>query len=426
MTVPNEYKVEIKTKPLHALVRVPGSKSIANRALICASLSRGTSVISGLPEGDDTSAMLESLRVFGSQIVLNDSTARVESPVDLESKEPIVIHARLAGTTARFLTALGCLRAGEVTVDGEEQLRSRPMADLHVALADIGASVTWDKQRNHLPVTVKKGDTTSTGVQIAANTSSQFVTALMLIAPMLQDGLQIALQGDIISQPYIAMTASVMKSFGAVVNVVDGRNIWVRGGGYVGCEYEIEPDASSASYAFAAAAVVGGSVTVSAAKEDMLQGDIRFVEILEQMGCDVSNGINGITVTRSAKSDLKGIDCEMSHISDLVPTLAIVAMFASTPSRIRNVGFIRNKESDRIGDLACEMRKLGANVVEHSDGLEIFPSILHGGRCDTHHDHRLAMAFGVAGLRIDGVVVVAPAVVRKSWPDFWEMLENLQ
>jgi 3-phosphoshikimate 1-carboxyvinyltransferase len=247
----------------------------------------------------------------------------------------------------------------------------------------------------------------------------------MLIAPNLINGLTIELTGDIISLPYIAMSASVMRSFGAHVRIEDNRNIVIAGGGYVGCQFAVEPDASSASYPFAAAAVVGGRVCVIGMRSNMLQGDSRFIDVLRQMGCEVSEEQVGITISRDADKPLQGVDIDMSEISDLVPTLAIVAMFAKTPTRIRNVGFIRNKESDRIGDLASEMRRLGAKVVEHEDGLEISPQALHGGSCDTHHDHRLAMAFGIAGLKLPGVIIDQANVVSKSWPQFWEMLKAL-
>jgi 3-phosphoshikimate 1-carboxyvinyltransferase len=247
----------------------------------------------------------------------------------------------------------------------------------------------------------------------------------MLIAPMLDSGLTIELVGDVISLPYITMSASVMRSFGANVRIVNDRNIVIDGGGYVGCEYVVEPDASSASYPFAAAAIVGGRVRVNRMATTMMQGDSRFVDVLRQMGCEVAEDQGGVTIVRDPNSALRGIDVDMSEISDLVPTLAMVAMFAQTATRIRGVGFIRNKESDRIGDLATEMRRLGASVVEHEDGLEIAPQPLHSGRCDTHHDHRLAMAFGIAGLKLPGVIINDPHVVSKSWPQFWGMLEAL-
>jgi len=421
----SEYAVATKSGALDAVATVPGSKSIAHRALVCAALARGDSTLKGLPDGDDTQAMLQGLMMLGATFSLDGADAHIQGSIDLNRTDAITVDANLAGTTARFLTAVGALRRSPITVTGNASLRSRPMKDLHLALEQLGAIVSWQNEKYCLPVTVQRGESYSHSVQVAADTSSQFVTSLMLIAPMFEHGLTIELTGDVISLPYIAMSASVMKSFGANVRISDNRIIVIGGGGYVGCQFAVEPDASSASYPLAAAAVLGGRVRVEGMRTDMLQGDGRFVDVLRRMGCDISEDNTGITVGRDANKSLQGVDIDMSEISDLVPTLAIVAMFAKTPTRIRNVGFIRNKESDRIGDLAREMRGLGANVVEYEDGLEISPQGLHGGTCDTHHDHRIAMAFGVAGLKLPGVIIDQPSVVSKSWPQFWEMLEAL-
>ena len=425
MTQQSEYAVAVKSGTLDAVATVPGSKSIAHRALICAALARGVSTISGLSDGDDTQAMLQGLMMLGTSISLNGADARVEGSIDLDCMDSITVDANLAGTTARFLTAVGALRRGPMTVTGNESLRNRPMKDLHLALEQLGASVAWQSEQYCLPVTVQRGESQTHSVQVAADTSSQFVTSLMLVAPMLEHGLTIELTGNVISLPYNAMSASVMRSFGASVRFADNRIIEIEGGGYVGCQFAVEPDASSASYPFAAAAVVGGCVRVEGMRSNMMQGDGRFVDVLRQMGCEILVDQTGVTISRDANNPLQGVDIDMSEISDLVPTLAIVAMFAESPTRIRGVGFIRNKESDRIGDLAHEMRSLGANVVEHEDGLQISPQALHGGSCDTHHDHRLAMAFGVAGLKLPGVIIGEPHVVSKSWPQFWAMLEAL-
>ena len=425
MTQQSQYAVVVKSGMLDAIVNVPGSKSIANRALICAALARGASTVKGMPDGDDTQAMLQSLHVLGATISLEKSGARIETAVDVDRSDPVSVDANLAGTTARFLTAIGALRRGQLTVTGNRSLRSRPMKDLHVALGELGAKLSWKEDKYCLPVTVCRGESYADSIQIASETSSQFVTALMLIAPMLENGLKIELVGNVISLPYITMSASVMRAFGANVRVVDERNIVIDGGGYVGCEFTVEPDASSASYPFAAAAVIGGRVRVNGMRSNMMQGDSRFVDVLRKIGCGVKEDQSGITISRDVGTPLLGIDIDMSEISDLVPTLAAIAIFATTATRIRGVGFIRNKESDRIGDLANELRKLGANVIEHPDGLEITPQSLHAGRCDTHHDHRLAMAFGVAGLKQPGVIIDQPQVVSKSWPDFWQMIEAL-
>ena len=425
MTQQSDYAVVVKSGTLDAVATVPGSKSIAHRALICAALARGESTISGLSDGDDTQAMLQGLMMLGTSISLNGSDARVDGAIDLDCLDAITVDANLAGTTARFLTAIGALRRGPMTVTGNDSLRSRPMKDLHLSLEQLGAGVAWQNEQYCLPVTVQRAESYSRSVQVAGDTSSQFVTSLMLIAPMLEHGLIIELTGNVISLPYIAMSASVMRSFGATVRIADNRIIEIDGGGYVGCKFVVEPDASAASYPFAAAAVVGGRVRVEGMRSNMLQGDSRFIDVLRQLGCETLVDQTGTTISRDVNTPLQGVDIDMSEISDLVPTLAIVAMFAESPTRIRGVGFIRNKESDRIGDLAHEMRSLGANVVEHGDGLEILPQALHSGRCDTHHDHRLAMAFGVAGLKLPGVIIGEPHVVSKSWPQFWAMLEAL-
>ena len=425
MTQQSEYAVAVKSGTLDAVATVPGSKSIAHRALICAALARGESTISGLSDGDDTQAMLQGLMMLGTSISLNGADARVECSIDLDCMDAITVDANLAGTTARFLTAVGALRRGPMTVTGNESLRNRPMKDLHLALEQLGASVAWQSEQYCLPVTVQRSESYSHAVHVAGDTSSQFVTSLMLVAPMLEHGLTIELTGNVISLPYIAMSASVMRSFGATVRIADNSIIEIDGGGYVGCDFVVEPDASAASYPFAAAAVVGGRVRVEGMRSNMLQGDSRFMDVLRQMGCEILVDQTGVTISRDTNNPLQGIDIDMSEISDLVPTLAIVAMFTGSPTRIRGVGFIRNKESDRIGDLAHEMRSLGANVVEHEDGLEISPQALHSGRCDTHHDHRLAMAFGVAGLKLPGVIIGESHVVSKSWPKFWAMLEAL-
>ena len=382
-------------------------------------------MISGLSDGDDTQAMLQGLMMLGTSISLNGADARVEGSIDLDCMDSITVDSNLAGTTARFLTAVGALRRGPMTVTGNESLRNRPMKDLHLALEQLGASVAWQSEQYCLPVTVQRAESYSHAVQVAGDTSSQFVTSLMLVAPMLEHGLTIELTGNVISLPYIEMSASVMRSFGATVRITDNRIIEIDGGGYVGCEFIVEPDASAASYPFAAAAVVGGRVRVEGMRSNMLQGDSRFIDVLRQMGCEILVDQTGVTISRDTNNPLQGVDIDMSEISDLVPTLAIVAMFAKSSTRIRGVGFIRNKESDRIGDLAHEMRSLGANVFEHEDGLEISPQALHSGRCDTHHDHRLAMAFGVAGLKLPGVIIGESHVVSKSWPQFWAMLEAL-
>ena len=426
MSVSPSYAVVPLGSTLNASVRVPGSKSVAARALVCAALAVGESTVSNLPSGDDTEAMLEGVALLGVTMERQGDSVRFTSSMPVDRTEPLVIDARLAGTTARFLTAVASLRRGEVVITGEEALRRRPMHDLHQALADIGFDVSPLNGSGMLPVSVKRGEQKSVRVIIPATTSSQFTTALMLIAPKLPQGLSIVSEGEAVSQSYLDMTVGVQRSFGVEPIERQQQVFRYESSDYVGTQYEVEPDASSASYPLAAAAIAGGRVVVSGLGRSSLQGDSKFAEVLEQMGCSVARSGDDVVLSRSPENPLIGVTVDMRDMSDLVPTLAVVAAFAQTSTTITGVGFIRKKESDRIGDLSAELRKLGVSVDEHPDGLTVHPSATHDGNVDTHHDHRLAMALALIGLVTPGVVINDPMVVTKSWPEYWNMLGALQ
>ena len=412
--------------PLSAVVHVPGSKSVANRALVCAALADGTSELDGVAPGDDTAAMLDCLGLMGIAV---RATGRLDS-VSVDgtaarlSSGPRTLPTRLAGTTSRFVTAVAALGAGPFTIDGLPPLRSRPMTPLHDALVSLGARVTPGERWGHLPVTVVGPlDASSGRVSIRGDVSSQYITALMMIGPCLPHGLRIELTTPLVSRSYLGITAAVMASFGVEGVEVSDEIVSVPAGSYRPAHYIVEPDASSASYPLAAAAVVGGTVHVPGLTSTSLQGDARFAHVLGDMGCDVAVNHRGTTVTR--EGPLRGIDIDMVDLSDLVPTLAVVAPFAHTPTTIRGVGFIRGKESDRLGDLCRELRAAGVRATETDDGLVIQPGHPHGARLGTHHDHRLAMSFALLGLAVDGIEVDDPGVVTKSWPDYWQMVEDL-
>ena len=426
MSVSPSYAVVPLASTLNTSVRVPGSKSVAARALVCAALAVGESTVSNLPSGDDTEAMLDGVALLGVKIERQGDSVRFASSMPVDRTEPLVIDARLAGTTARFLTAVASLRRGEVVITGEEALRRRPMHDLHQALADIGFDVSPLNGSGMLPVSVKRGEQKSVRVIIPATTSSQFTTALMLIAPKLPQGLSIVTEGEAVSQSYLDMTVGVQRSFGVEPIERQQQVFRYESSDYVGTQYEVEPDASSASYPLAAAAIAGGRVVVSGLGRSSLQGDSKFAEVLEQMGCSVARSGDDVVLSRSPENPLIGVTVDMRDMSDLVPTLAVVAAFAQTSTTITGVGFIRKKESDRIGDLSAELRKLGVSVDEHPDGLTVHPSKMNAGNVDTHHDHRLAMALALIGLVTPGVVINDPMVVTKSWPEYWNMLGALQ
>ena len=405
------------------LVSVPGSKSIANRALICAALARSESVIPNCAPGDDTEAMIDALQILGVGIERNADKVRVSGTLNLEATHELQLNAKLAGTTSRFLTALCSLRAGTTTIDGDATLRMRPMLDLHNALGDLGARVSPVNNDGYLPVRVCRGDQWQAKVAVSATMSSQFTSGLMMIAPQLPSGLEIVLSQEVVSRGYIEMTVGVMRAFGVNTDF-SGNQIWVSPGEYQGTNFTVEPDASSASYPLGAVAISGGSVTIEGLSRNSLQGDVEFVDLLARMGCDVSESHEGLKLSRQKERPLRGIEVDMSQISDCVPTLAVVAMFAETPTQISGVGFIRTKESDRIGDLISELRKLGANISETHDGMVIAPTSLRGANLETHHDHRLAMAFALIQREVDGVVINNPEVVSKSWPNYFDTLRS--
>lgn len=419
------YRVAPLGAPLDAVVSVPGSKSVANRALVCAALAEGHSVFHDVPDGDDTEAMLDCLRVLGLDVDRSGTTVAIDGGRRRFRRGPAVLPTRLAGTTSRFVTALAALGPGPYTIDGDVPLRRRPMAPLHAALADMGVNVDAREQPGHLPVTVQGPiDVTLDEVQIRGDISSQYLTALMLIAPYFPNGLRFVLTTPLVSRPYVRITAAVMAEFGVPGVEMGDRIITVPAGAYVAREYTIEPDASSAGYPLAAAAICGGSVRVPGLTNASLQGDAAFCHVLARMGCDVRQDADGTTVVRHGP--LRGIEVDMVDLSDLVPTLAAVGAFASGATDIHGVGFIRNKESDRLTDLCSELRRAGIDATDNRDGLIVRQSRPHTATLATHHDHRLAMSFALVGLGASGIVVEDPDVVRKSWPGFWDMIEGLR
>ncbi|MGI9051831.1 MAG: 3-phosphoshikimate 1-carboxyvinyltransferase, partial [Ilumatobacteraceae bacterium] len=409
---------------------VPGSKSIANRALVCAALADGESQLRGVPDGDDTASMIECLGALGvgvSVSVGDDApVAVVAGGGGRLTGEAVQLHAGLAGTTSRFVTAVAALASGSIVVDGDPPLRARPMGPLHDALAGLGATITPGERAGHLPVTVRGPLSTGGRVELPGDVSSQYLTALMLIAPMLDGGLHLELTTPLVSRPYVDLTASVMAAFGMTDVAVDDRSVVVAQGRYRATAFTVEPDASSASYPLAMAAVGGGRVEVRGLLPSSPQGDVRFADLLGRMGCTVIDGVNGLGIERLRWHQLNGIDADLTDVSDLVPTLAAVAATASSPTTITGVDFIRAKESDRLTDLAGELIKTGARISVEAAGLRIDPTDqLHGAVLATHHDHRLAMAFGVLATAVAGIEVLDPGVVAKSWPAYWQVRDEM-
>lgn len=416
--------VEPAESPLDAVVVVPGSKSIANRAIVCAVLAEGPSTIENVPDGDDTRLLIGGCTALGASIRHEGTTVVVDSGIDRSASVDATIDAGLGGTTSRFLTAVAAVRTGRTTVTGGAGLKRRAMDGLHDALADIGAAVEWAGDRGRLPVTVSGGPVAGGRVAVSAASSSQFASALVLAGPAMRDGLQMEVPGPRVSNGYLAMSVEVARSFGASIHV-SADAIVIGPGGYRGRRYVVEPDASSASFVLAAAALIGGRVVVRGAAAARLQPEGGFSAVLERMGCTIGEQGGDLVVSRAPGDPFVGVDADLSEMSDAVPILAAIATRATGPTTIRGVGFIRGKESNRIDDLATELRRAGARVDVTEDGMRVVPGAPAVVEIDPRDDHRIAMAFAVLGLAGGPVTVRDPDVVAKSWPAFWGVLADL-
>ncbi|NDC54093.1 MAG: 3-phosphoshikimate 1-carboxyvinyltransferase, partial [Planctomycetia bacterium] len=335
------------------------------------------------------------------------------------------IDCAASGTTMRFLSAVCALGRGTYRLDGTARMRQRPIDDLLSALRALGVEAAAESPGGCPPVTIRSRGIPGGRATVHGGTSSQFASGLALVAPCTSGGLEIVFAGQLVSLPYLEMTRRVMAAFGASCTAVDDRTWRIASGGYTACDYAVEPDASAASYFFAAAAITGGEVTVEGLSRRSMQGDVAFCDALEHMGCSVDwneSGPGAITVRGRAA---RGIDVDMNAISDTVPTLAVVALFADEPTTIRNVAHIRDKETDRIGDLARELRRLGAAVTETPDGLRIDPRPLRPAEVRTYDDHRMAMSLALAGLTAPGLRVLDPGCVGKTFPAYWRRLAAL-
>ena len=413
------------TGPLRASIRPPGSKSITNRALVCAALAEGASILTGALDSEDTRVMIEALRQLGIAVEHDPAVATVRIvgcggrlPVDAAN-----LYVANSGTTVRFLTAMLTLGHGTYRLDGTPRMRERPIFDLLDALRQLGGDASCETENGCPPVVICGRGLCGGQATIVGNTSSQFLSGLLMAVPYAEANVDLIVQGGLVSKPYVDMTLAVMKSFGVSAGTGEpGRLKITTPQHYRAQHYEIEPDASAASYFFGAAAITQGEVTVEGLSRSSLQGDVHFCDCLERMGCEVRYGPDSITVVGRP---MHGIDVDMNAISDTVQTLGAAALFAEGPTTIRNVAHIRHKETDRISALATELRKLGAKIDERTDGLTITPSTLHAAEIDTYDDHRMAMSLALVGLAVPGVVIRDPGCTAKTYPKFFRDLEGL-
>ena len=429
-------RIEIETRgPLDGRVRVPGSKSITNRALLLAALADGESRLVGGLESDDTVVMRAALLALGIEIQsdrmadgalawrIRGRGGRFDAPV-------YPLDCGNSGTTVRFLTAALTLAPDAVVVDGNARMRERPIADLVSALRGLGGELRIDGEADCPPVRVAGGGLRGGSARIDGSRSSQYVSAILQAAPYADQDVELVFRdGVIVSRPYIDLTLEVMREFGAAVEwrgIAPDERLHVKAGQtYQPREYAIEPDASSAAYPFCAAAIAGGQVTVSGIPEGSLQADFKILGLLERMGCRVARDGDRVTVRGSANPLRSLGEIDMNDFPDAVLAYAVVALFADGPTTIKNVANLRIKETDRLDALANELHKLGARAETGRDWLHIQPGPLRGAAIETYDDHRMAMAFALAGLRVPGVVILDPGCVSKTWPDYFDVFGTL-
>jgi len=448
----NKTAIQIQpiSQPLTASVRVPGSKSLTNRALMVAALADGTTRLANTLSSDDSFYFAESLRRLGFNVYLEpEPDQQNASPsmtvTGLKGRIPAVqadLFIGNAGTAARFLTAMLTLGNGTYAVDGDARMRQRPMQDLVTALEQLGAQITrsgsGEPSRNgnppaiSLPIVVHAHGLRGGHADIAGDASSQFLSGLLLAAPYAQQPVVLEVVHGLSSKPFVDMTLAVMADFGVRVERDGYNRFFISPGCYHSPgTYMIECDATAASYFFAAAAICRGTVRVEGITRLSKQGDLAFLDVLSQMGCKVAEGPDWVSVTgspgSSGLSSLRGVTVDMGDMSDTAQTLAAVAPFASTPTTIRGIASSRLKETDRVAAICTELTRLGVRVDEHPDGLTVYPCHnLHSAEIQTYQDHRMAMAFSLIGLKIPGLTILDPECVSKTFPGFFEVLARLQ
>ncbi len=416
--------IEIKTRKIkNGAVTVPGSKSYTHRTLIAAALSDGVCELENCLESEDTRLTRQALSQMGVHLEKKNGTTVVNGTGGRLAPCGDPIFLGNSGTSMRLLTAVAALGQGPYLLTGSERMKQRPIGDLLDGLNRIGVSARSLENNGCPPLTIDGKGLKGGHMKLKCGLSSQFLSALLLISPYIKEGLDIAVVEGPVSRPYIDLTVSIMEIFGVRVDRDKYARFRVAGGQcYLNGEYTVEADASQAGYFWAAAAVTGATVKVIGVSSSSRQGDIRFLEVLEAMGCRVSHEADGIAVSGGK---LVSVEVDMSDMPDMVPTLAVVAAFARGTTVIRNVAHLKAKESDRLAVVAKGLTRMGIIAMNDNTGLTIIGGRPSGARIDPHNDHRIAMSFAVAGLITPGVVIDDEACVEKSFPNFWQVFESL-
>lgn len=414
--------------PVDARVRVPGSKSITNRALLASALARGRSRLTGALVAEDTEVMREALRALGAEVRPQRESASTLDVEGVDGRWPAAgadLDLALSGTSLRFLTAAVALGRGRFRLDGNARMRERPVGDLVAALRALGVTVRAADDDRFPPLEVVADGLPGGATEVAGDRSSQFLSGLLLAGPCARAPLTVRVTGELQSRPFVDLTLAVMRAFGAEVERDGYERFTVRPGGYRATEFAIEGDATAAGYAWGLAALAGGRVRVENVGAASLQGDRRLLDVLGQMGGEVRWEASASSVAFAAGRPLRGGTFDLNELPDQAQTLAVVALAADRPVEIVRVGNLRIKETDRLRALARELRKLGAEVEERVDGLRIVPPVTPPRgpvEIDTYGDHRMAMAFSLVGARWPGVRVREPGCVAKTYPRFFDDL----
>lgn len=408
--------------PVDAKVTVPGSKSLTNRALVIAALANGTTTLQGASDANDSVILIRLLQKLGVEIKTTADTITVQGNGGKFKPFHDELDVEDAGTVMRFLSALCCIIPGETTLSGTLRMHQRPIVGLVDALRKAGAKIDYAGKEGFPPIKIVGGGFNGCTLHIDASLSSQFVSALLMIAPVLPNDTEIICEGELASVPYVDMTIAVMKHFGVEVKHESHKHYFIKGGqSYKASDYKIEGDASSASYMLALAAVTGGSVEVANLSSNSLQSDAAFADILCTMGCKVSKG-ESVKVTGSP--NLTAIDIDMVGMPDTAQTLSVVAAFAKGETKITGLSTLEHKETHRLIALQTELTKMGIESRIDNSSIRIKGGNPRGALIDTYGDHRMAMAFAVAGARINDMSIENPEVVKKSFPTFWEVLNS--
>ena len=431
--LPDPFPIEPLGFALDAEVVVPGSKSLTNRAILVASAAIGPTFLTGVLASDDTEAMFNVLRATGVTVdhdttnatVMIHGTGSAPRGGDGGDISEVVVDVRRSGTTARFAVPYLAAGQGAFLIDAHEQMRARPMDDLFAALDQLGVRYEVPGRAGRLPVRVHASGLSGGVVRVPGNVSSQFLSGLLLAAPLARSKMIIEVIGELVSTPYVDLSLSVMRAFGAsIVNESYARFV-VSPTGYVSPgSFAIEPDASAASYFFAAAVATGGRVRVPGLGVGAEQGDVRFADVLGELGATVVRSHDALEVR--ANGLLHGGSVNMMDCSDTAQSLAAIAPLATGPISITGIGFIRRKETDRIAAVVAELRRLGIEASEDDDGFTIHPGPVRPAAVHTYDDHRMAMSFTILGLAVSGVSIADPGCVAKTFPEFFEVVEGLR